>query len=254
MARKQGHNIPSGPLFGAAYPTEQKAVTVKPIRTWAVIGVLAAIGISFLVVFAHSQGTTPSPTVSLHKVSASRHKVKPAAKSGKSISYYTTAVRANLFAPPLPPAPRHTEHVMAVRPMPVDPLAGWSYTGTVTVNGKDQALLEPSNGQPGEWVGVGSFFMGGKVLSVSQTSVTVKLNGEDHLMNRADTINPVPLNASATTAAPPPAAAAPKPGMPAPPAATAAPTMGTFALPQGFKITPQMRQAFARMRKAAGKG
>lgn len=254
MARKQGHNIPSGPLFGAAYPTEHKTVTVRPIRTWAVIGVLAAIGISFLVVFAHSQGTTPSPTVAVHKASASRHKTKPAAKSGKSITYYTSAVRANLFAPPVPPAPHHTEQVMAVRPMPVDPLAGWSYTGTVTINGKDQALLEPSNGEPGEWVSAGSFFMGGKVMSVSQTSVMVKLNGQPHLMNRADTINPVPLNASAPTAAAPPAATAPKPGMPAAPAAAPATMMGRFTPPAGFKITPQMRQAFARMRKAAGKG
>ncbi len=250
MARKLGHNVPSGPLFGAAYPVEHKSVSLRPVRTWAVIGVLAALGIS-LVVLARSQGTSPTHPVPTHKAAKATHKAKAGSKGSKSIAYYTSAVRANLFAPPIPPAPP-TVQAAVVRPMPIDPLAGWSYTGTVSVNGKVQALVEPANGQPGQWVSAGSYFMGGKVESVSQTEVKVNLNGENHTLQRADTINPVPLNANAPAPAAP---APPKPGTPAPTAAAApVPSVQAFTPPAGFKITPQMRKMWARMRRQARRG
>ncbi len=249
MARKQGHNIPSGPLFGAAYPAEHKIATARPVRTWAVIGVLAALGIS-LVVLARSQGTTPAPLNRTHTAAIKSVKSKQKGASSKSISYYTSAVRANLFAPPLPPAPQ-VAPAPVVRPMPIDPLGGWSYTGTVYVNGKVQALVEPSNGQPGQWVSAGSYFMGGKVESVSQTEVKVNLNGENHTLQRSDTINPVPLNANAPAPAAP---ATPKPAVAAPTAPAAATAMPAFTPPAGFKITPQMRKMWARMRRQARRG
>lgn len=196
--------------------------------------------------FAHSASPTQVKVKkSAHTTLKKSTKTVSSAATKDDLSYYLTAMRTNLFEPPVTKST--TIHVtQPVRPMPVvqappDPLSGWTYTGVVNVGGKVEALLENGN-NPGVWVSAGGNFMGGKVTSVSNQLVVVNLNGKQSMLPISQADNPVPLNAVT-----PPATASPgKPGAPTTPAAGAA----VPGIPPG--VNPQMIQRM--MRRMAKRG
>ncbi len=206
------HNSPSAglPLFGIsgnASPVQEKRIG------FAVVLPLAAVALAG-VTLAHSQGTSHAPAPSA-AAAAPAVKTAEAAKAADypAFSYYQKSIRGTLFSPPIPPAPTVKPVIVMphVLPMPIDPLAGWSYTGNVQFGGRMEALLENPSVHPGQWVKQGGFFLGGRIVRISPQQVEILLDGRPRMLALSDAINPIPLNA-------PPSAAAAKPGAPAQPA------------------------------------
>ena len=121
----------------------------------------------------------------------------------KPLSFYTGGVRGDLFtspdevakqklaaAPPPPPPPPPI-------PQPVDVLGDFAYKGTVSMGGKSMALIENTKTAEGQYVGVGDFFMGGKVTEVGDRLLSLDLAGKPRIMAKTDDFALVPLTKSA---------------------------------------------------------
>ncbi len=234
--------------FGAPLETtESRKMPPFPLVSAASVGAALA-AVVLLGNFAHSASPTKEKLKSTSHTSMKKSTQSSSSTTSKDdLAYYLTAMRTNLFEPPVPKTPTvHT--IPTVRPMPVmqappDPLSGWTYTGVVNVGGKIDALLE-NGSNPGMWVSAGDRFMGGKVTSVSNQMVVVNLNGKQSILPISQTDNPVPLNAATSS---PGAPAAGAPGAPAAPAVNTT----TPGMPQ--RMNPRMiRQMMKRMAKMGG--
>jgi hypothetical protein len=181
--------------------------------------------------------TGKSPTTGLasaknNKIAADDRVIQVAAAERHPLSYYTGGVRNDLFSsgaieqakpkvdtkhdkkPTLP-----TETTVPVAD--VNPFSDYSYTGTVTVNGSIVALVENTKTKEGQFLKQGDPFLGGKVASLNERTLTVDVAGTPQMLAKSDNYKLTPFDKSAAylTAAPPAAPGAPgqggMPGMPA---------------------------------------
>ncbi len=176
-------------------------------RTLVVAGVLIT-GVTASVVLAR---TPRLPSASPLRETPQRSAVSASPETGSTGSrapeFYPGNVRANLFArpqPPLPPAPDRTEirpppppqvNIPIVLPTP-DRFAGYAYTGTVSVDGEMQALLEDVRTKEGWYVHTGDAFQGATITQIENGNVTLQVNGQTRRIAKSDAYNLTPLNAS----------------------------------------------------------
>ncbi|MCW3054042.1 MAG: hypothetical protein JWN14_3212 [Chthonomonadales bacterium] len=135
-----------------------------------------------------------------------------AASSGadrQDISFYSSNVREGMFSQPVPPTPKPVEppkpkpiKQIIVPPMPVNPFAGWTYTGTVHMGDMTMALLENNQTQEGIYVKAGDSFpnmMNAKVKSVTDQMVMLTSGPKSEVtpIAKSDTIIVTPLDRDA---------------------------------------------------------
>src|SRR5579862_4711131 len=122
---------------------------------------LGAIAVAAVVLAQPSGRPKPAATAASHSSASSGVEVASAATPAggrKPLSYYTGAVKSDLFTspdeenrlkeaskpvPPPPPPPP---------PVPVDPWNDYAYKGTVTAGGKTMALLENTKTAEGQYL------------------------------------------------------------------------------------------------------
>jgi len=156
-----------------------------------------------------------------------KKKDKPAAlKEGQRqpFSHYESIVKRNLFQPPeaaagpktgsqTPPKLPPITHP-PLPPAPVNPFAGWVYSGTVTIGGTTYALVENSASKQGQYLRQGDRWMGAIVTAIAPAMLTLNAGGQITTLPKSDAFNATPLNA-------PPAQGQPgqpgQPGVPGPP-------------------------------------
>jgi len=121
-----------------------------------------------------------------------------------AVEFYTGEVRESLFAAPQPPQPKPApapapkpQPTAPVAPVVVDPFAGWVYSGTVKMGDVTMALLENSSTKDGKFVKVGEDFIGAKVESIDDRSITLNLSGISRYISKSETVNLTPLDKSA---------------------------------------------------------
>jgi len=155
---------------------------------------------------AAKQKPAPTRTKRLQVAMADRVSgaAKPKDTARPSLEFYTRGVRESLFSAPQPPKAREVPApkppkviVPPVSPVPINPFADWTYSGTVTAGDKKLALLENRTSKMGQFVHEGQEFMGAKVKSVTDQMVTVVAVGKPYLLAKSDNINVTPLSASA---------------------------------------------------------
>jgi hypothetical protein len=130
---------------------------------------------------------------------------KTVAVGSQAPEYYGESVRAGLFARPLPPeAPAPTESTQpqtlsgpTIEVPPPDIFADYVYTGTVTIDGKQHALLENTRTNEGSYYLPGDPFMGATVMQVDDNAVTLSVHGKMRRIPKSTAYNVVPLNAQA---------------------------------------------------------
>lgn len=130
--------------------------------------------------------------------------VKPSALKPLPL-YDSTHLSASMFARPLPPEPKPAPPAPPAPPPPApqppppppDPLAGYVYTGTVTVGGIRLALLENKQMKTGQYVQIGDNFLGGRVAQIESGQITLQMNGANRMVPKSLAVNLVPLDKSA---------------------------------------------------------
>ena len=78
-----------------------------------------------------------------------------------------------------------------------DPLAEYIYSGTVTIDGQKQALLENARTRQGWYLRPGENFMGATVKQIDDRMVTLNVHGQLRRIPKSTAYNVVPLNAQA---------------------------------------------------------
>jgi hypothetical protein len=130
----------------------------------------------------------------------------------RPLTFYLGNTRSSLFNAPQPasqvllPSPSVAKPVdgrgaiaepsVALPALP-DRFANYVYTGTVTVDGQIQALIENSRSKEGWYIRPGDSFQGAFVKNIDAQSVTLDVDGEPRLLAKSNVFNVVPLNASA---------------------------------------------------------
>lgn len=259
-------------------PALNGAFTLTRRTGLMLLGVVSACG---LILFwarpdaAQSRPASASPanTPSVAKETATKAPVledapeeeSSAASSRRPLDYYTGGVRGNLFTAPQPPEPKPApvkkaveapkpKPVLSIPVAPINPFAGWTYTGTVRMGDQTMALLENAQTKDGQYVKVGDSFLGAQVTAVSDQMVTLTSGGKPNTLVKSDNITVTPLSSSA------PVLSAPSPGqpgmpgmpgqpqMPGQPAFVAPPggNMPNVILPNGRMLTPDQAARRAR--------
>ncbi|MDE2126410.1 MAG: hypothetical protein KGJ62_07460 [Armatimonadetes bacterium] len=196
--------------------------------TLAVLAAAACIGVG-VYVFA-----SPRPDASRRPLSVRASAPSSLTTDGKTVaaptaatasdgrrplSYYAHAVPSTLFEQPQPPAASApVEAPMPVTmPAPVDPFAGWAYTGTIRQGNHIIALIENTSTHEGQYVSEGSWFLGDQVTHITDASLTITGVGTPHVMAKSQDFKMVPLDKSAAFLGSTGATAPKKPGAPPPP-------------------------------------
>lgn len=81
---------------------------------------------------------------------------------------------------------------MPVLPLP-DPLAGYTYTGTVMLEGELSALIEHKGNKLGWDVRSGEPWQAYHIVEVTRQAVTILVMGKKYLLPKSDVMNLVPL-------------------------------------------------------------
>ncbi len=143
-----------------------------------------------------------------------------------------------LPGPPRPPAtPAAGPGAVPVAPAPPDPLAGWTYSGTVAIGGEVYAVLENAQTKRGEYLREGQPLAGGVIRRISSNALVVELGGAPRTLAKSTAFNATPLNAPAGQAAP---GAPGQPGVPGQPGMPGGPggPGGPNAMPVGGPSRP----------------
>jgi hypothetical protein len=166
----------------------------------------------------------------------------PSASRRTTVSYYEQTLNQGLFGAPVPaPAPtpkaapaRKERPSVAVTPSTPasDPLADYNFTGVVTIQGRESALIENKLTRAGVYLGVGDRFLNGKITDIDGRRVTLALNGTRRSLARFENYRFTPLDASApflkggasAPAGTPGAPGMPNPGQGVPPPPGSVPT------------------------------
>lgn len=176
-------------------------------RITPMVMILGVIGAGAIVAFA--QGGKKADVGSKAQVNTDRNAAPAvtmvAAADRKPLSYYTGQVRSDLFTAAVPPAPAppkpKTEApkltVPAVKPEIVNPLADYVYSGTVSVDNQQFALIENAKTRTGEYYKLGDSWMGGKIASIDERSVTLDVAGKKQMLAKSDNYQLTPLDKSA---------------------------------------------------------
>ncbi|MCW3095232.1 MAG: hypothetical protein JWL77_850 [Chthonomonadaceae bacterium] len=130
---------------------------------------------------------------------------KTVAADTKAPEFYGENVRSALFdrqqpLAPAPAAPEASSHIIADPPIvlpALDIFAEYVYSGTVTVDGQKQALLENARTKQGWYLHSGETFMGAVVKQVDDNAITLNIHGHLRRIPKSNAYNVVPLNAQA---------------------------------------------------------
>lgn len=184
------------------------------------------------------------------------------ARDRRGLTYYTEAVRDDMFSAPQPPVvvpkPVKVEVTPAVVLPDINPFEDWAYTGTIHSGSEITALLENTKTKEGNFVKVGDTVLGERVSSITDQMVTVGATGHPRMLAKTDTMNVTQLDKDAPANTAPAAGPRPGfgggggiPGMPNPAAAAAWMRGGQpITLGNGVQITPQMARRYMRQLNA----
>jgi hypothetical protein len=181
-----------------------------PIRLLLIVGV-AATGLAAYGAYVSLPRNAPQVRTVMEvarkavstRTTRTRPAPLPASQAGGN--YYGREIRQNLFNAPDPivasahgVAAGSVVHRFVVPPMPpADPLADTVYAGSVTVDGQTTALIESRSTREGDYVAAGGQWRNFQVVSVSREELTLDVNGVTRSLPVSDTMNIVPLTASA---------------------------------------------------------
>jgi hypothetical protein len=171
----------------------------------------------------------------------------------KPLSFYTGAVRNDLFTGTVVPEPKPAIEVKPekpVLPLPppttpviVDPFADYAYTGTVNMGGQMVALIENTKTREGQYYKQGDSFLGGTISEITDRGVSINVAGTPKTLAKTDNFKLTPLDKSA-----PFLQGQPQPGAPgAPGAPGGAPAMtpgagGPGGMPGMGNMSPERQQ------------
>jgi hypothetical protein len=132
----------------------------------------------------------------------------------RPVTFYLENTRSGLFAAPPSSLPAPLPEASVVKPVKAekslteatpavvpwtmpDRFTNYVYTGSVTIDGQIQALIENTRTREGWYLKAGDNFQGAAVTSIDAQSVTLDVDGEPRLFAKSGYFNAVPLNASA---------------------------------------------------------
>jgi|SRR5579871_5131085 len=174
-----------------------------------VLTALIVIGLSTLVEYTLGQQHQQPPTKSTstrgepHRMAATPPKPKRTVATPRSYAELREAISPNMFSapipetPPSPPQPAARPHLPPPPPAAIvrDPLADYTYTGTVSVNGEISALIEQRASKQGWYVKEGDRWQNYRILSITEDAITLQAGDGVHTLTKSDAINVVPLDA-----------------------------------------------------------
>ena len=174
------------------------------------------------------------------------------------LSFYTKGVRGSMFSAPQPPKLQKPKEAPIPKPVKVivpplqpqfvpNPLADWTYAGSVTIGDKVMALLENRQTKEGQYVLAGQSFLGiAQVQSVTDQLVTLVSAGKPTILAKSDAINLTPLSANAAylNGSGPQAAQGQPPAPGAPPGQAVGSGGAGMNLPNGRVLTPEQAARF----------
>lgn len=197
----------------------KKTTSIVPLAIMVGAGALSAI------VLAQNGKPTSKPPASETKGKEEPAVIQLVKAERKPLTYYTGAVRTDLFGAPAeaPPAPKVAiklpEPVKTAPPpvVEINPFEDQAYSGTVGMGGEVLALVENKKTREGQYLRLGEGFLGGKVMSITDRSVEINVAGKSYTLAKSDDYKLTPLDKNAEFLnAPPPGAATPQPGAPQP--------------------------------------
>lgn len=196
MLRIDPQEDKGGPMFtrplkmASAQPAAPKPSRLSPAVTAVSLFTLSCAAL-FLVARPNSAQDLPVSRSSsgAHKTTAASSQAKETVEVAAppvDLSFYNENIRGNMFSQPVPAAPKPTPTKPQPKPVeppkisvaPVNPLAGWAYTGTVHMGDTTMAVLENMYTHQGQYVMSGDKFLNTTVKSVDDQTVT--LTGADN--------------------------------------------------------------------------
>jgi hypothetical protein len=173
----------------------------------------------------------------------------------KPLSFYTGAVRNDLFTGTVVPEPKPvvtvtkpvkpvvTTPTLPTAPAVVDPFADYAYTGTVNMGGQMVALIENTKTREGQYYKQGDSFLGGTISEITERGVSVNIAGAPKTLAKTDNFKLTPLDKSAPFLQGQPQGQPGAPGAPGAPTANPQPGgPGGMAMPGMGNMSPERQQ------------